>query len=193
MKGLERVLYIIAALSVLFLLTDIVYAGTALENPVCPIMGGRASHNITVEHEGVLYSLCCKGCDTALKNDPDMYLSKFTYEKDGVTYITKEYLKNRIENYRNIYIIDVLSEGSFARNHIKGAVNIPLSRLSDSAKQVIKDKEAEVIVYCSNYMCHASTKGVKILKKMGFENVVDYKGGINEWMQYYPEHTGGDA
>jgi 3-mercaptopyruvate sulfurtransferase SseA len=45
------------------------------------------------------------------------------------------------------------------------------------------NKKTHVVVYCSNYRCTASGSVVKMLKRMGFESVWAYEGGIAEWYQ----------
>ena len=73
-------------------------------------------------------------------------------------------------------IIDVREPFEFATGHVKGALNIPPTKLMNGAKQ-LKDvaKDAEIIVYCrtgsrSNVAAH-------ILHGLGYSNV---QNGINK-------------
>ena len=104
---------------------------------------------------------------------------KRDYVKDGVHYISKETLTKWMGKKKKPLIIDVLSPRSYKKGHIKGAINIPLKQLKKEAAKL--DKSAKVVVYCANYQCHASTQAAKLLGKLGFKNVYDYKGGIKEW------------
>jgi YHS domain-containing protein len=48
-------------------------------NTLCPVAGGKVTEKSkTVVVRGQTYRICCPGCDTKLKADPDKYL-----EKDG--------------------------------------------------------------------------------------------------------------
>jgi rhodanese-related sulfurtransferase len=47
-----------------------------------------------------------------------------------------------------ITLVDVLSPESFARNHISGAINLPVANISTMARSVLPDLHAPIIVYC---------------------------------------------
>ncbi len=95
--------------------------------------------------------------------------------------IKKDELKEKIEN-EDITLIEVLSEKEFNKEHIKGAIHIPLKKIATEAKKRFQ-KEDEIIVYCSDYDCTASPTAAKKLTDMGFKNVYDYKGGKKEWKE----------
>lgn len=68
-----------------FLLAAALSAAPATEAPkpatnlLCPVAGGKVTEKSkTVVVRGQTYRICCPGCDTKLKADPDKYL-----EKDG--------------------------------------------------------------------------------------------------------------
>ncbi|MDF3026258.1 MAG: Rhodanese-like protein [Fluviicola sp.] len=68
-------------------------------------------------------------------------------------------------------IIDVRTPSEFNGGHIKGAVNIPLSNISENLNKIKKDKP--VITCCASGMRSASAKSILISK--GFREV--YNGG----------------
>jgi phage shock protein E len=73
-------------------------------------------------------------------------------------------------------IIDVREPFEFMMGHVKGAINIPPSKLmagADKLKDVPKD--AELIVYCRTGS--RSAVSMNILNNMGYKNV---KNGINK-------------
>ena len=49
---------------------------------VCPVMGGKISKNLFVDHDGKRIYVCCKGCLPDLKQDPGKYIKKL--EQQGV-------------------------------------------------------------------------------------------------------------
>ena len=78
-------------------------------------------------------------------------------------------------NERGITVVDVREPNEFARGHIPGAVNMPLSTL-DQAARSITDKNAPLYVHCLSG--GRSSKATKLLARMGFSAVTNI-GGIN--------------
>jgi len=99
----------------------------------------------------------------------------------GVRFISKETLREWMMGDSQPLIIDVLAAESYAKAHVKGAINIPFAQLKDRAATL--DKERRTVVYCASYECHASTAAAKLLTSLGFKDVSDYKGGIKEWKE----------
>ena len=93
--------------------------------------------------------------------------------------INKEKLKERLEN-NEITLIEVLGEYAYQKEHIKGAINIPVDQIGHKAKERF-DKDEPIAVYCSNFDCGASPAAAKKLNEMGFTNVYDYEGGKQDW------------
>lgn len=85
------------------------------------------------------------------------------------------------EEGKRLYVINVLEKNLYNDCHIKGSVNVPFEQVKTFAQKLNKD--AHIVVYCSNYRCTASGSVVKMLGKMGFEHVWAYEGGTAEWYQ----------
>jgi len=98
---------------------------------------------------------------------------------EQIKFISLQHLKRMAEGSEPYKLVDVRDKGEFAAGHIKGALNIPLDEL-ERAKQLLKPTDL-VIVYCDSFVCSASSSAAKMLLKMGFVNVRDYKGGMREW------------
>lgn len=94
----------------------------------------------------------------------------------GVRAISTEQLKNRIK-YKNVQLIDVRSPVEFTGYHIKEFKNVPLNQLPNKMGTLKKDQE--VIVICQSGMRSANAAGQ--LKKAGFENVTNVRGGMSAW------------
>lgn len=72
--------------------------------------------------------------------------------------------------------IDVREPAEFAMGHVKGAVNIPPSKLMAGAKKLDGvPKDTELILYCISGS--RSNVSINILKGMGYTNLVN---GINK-------------
>lgn len=78
-------------------------------------------------------------------------------------------------------ILDVNEQLYYNDAHIAGAINASYKNLDAESKDWNKD--APIVVYCSNYQCTESTRVAEKLQKLGFANVSVYKGGTQEWYQ----------
>jgi|GEM_PF-1060000 len=86
---------------------------------------------------------------------------------------------------QSLYVLNILDKQWHNDCHIAGSINVPFAELEEFVRD--KDKDTEIVVYCSNYQCVASEQAYKILTKMGFTNVWAYEGGIAQWFQMgYP-------
>lgn len=95
----------------------------------------------------------------------------------GVKHISTTELKNELKD-KNKQFVDVRTPSEFKGNRIKEFINIPLHELGKKAeKELVKDKE--VIVICQSGM--RSQKASKTLKRLGFTNVTNVKGGMSTW------------
>ncbi|MFP4024049.1 MAG: rhodanese-like domain-containing protein [Thiohalospira sp.] len=93
--------------------------------------------------------------------------------------IKRDELKEKLDN-NEVKLVEVLSEEDYNKEHIKGAINIPLERIGTEAKDKF-DKDDQIVVYCSNFDCSASPAAAKKLDNLGFKNVFDYQGGKKDW------------
>ena len=91
----------------------------------------------------------------------------------GVNAITTAELEKRL-NDKNAFFLDVRTQGEFKGRNIRGFKNIPLG--SDFSK-LPRDKE--IIVICQSGM--RSQTACKQLKKLGYANVTNVRGGMNSW------------
>jgi rhodanese-related sulfurtransferase len=82
-------------------------------------------------------------------------------------------------NQRDATVIDVRPAADYAKGHIINAVNIPINGLKKQTAALAKYKDRPVIVNCrsgsqSSAACH-------VLRKAGFPEVYNLKGGILAW------------
>jgi rhodanese-related sulfurtransferase len=97
--------------------------------------------------------------------------------------ISRNELKNMNENHRDFVLINVLSPDDFNKKHIRTSINIPVkdANFAKRVEEVAGDKERDIIVYCANFDCPASTDAANALDKAGFRNTYDYEGGTQDW------------
>lgn len=116
------------------------------------------------------------GCKNEANKEPE-----FKGEK-GVAYITQNELKAMMDKGEKFTLVDVLTPESYSQHHIKSAINIPYEKIETEAPTMLK-KDEKIVVYCASYLCPASTAAFKKLTEMGYKNVFDYKGGLEEWQK----------
>ncbi len=78
-------------------------------------------------------------------------------------------------------VIDVRSPEFYAESHIPGAVNIPQDDLSDRIGELPSEREAPIVMVCG--IGKFSKPTTLYLKSLGYKNVRNLKGGINEWVR----------
>jgi rhodanese-related sulfurtransferase len=101
-------------------------------------------------------------------------------QSDQVKSISKEHLKRMMDSGERFILIDVRSKEDYDKEHIKDAKSLPLDEVNAKAQQTLKPSDS-IIVYCDSYVCSASASAWKILTRMGYTNVRDYRGGVMEW------------
>lgn len=84
-------------------------------------------------------------------------------------------------NHQDALVLDVREANEFAAGHIANARHIPLSQLSDNLKPLEKHKDKAIVVNCRSGARSAMACGT--LRKHGFTQVYNLKGGIMAWEQ----------
>ena len=62
--------------------------------------------------------------------------------------ISREDLKQKIDHCEDFVLLEVLSEHSYKREHLPGAIRY---QGKDVIPELLPDKSAEVVAYCSNF------------------------------------------
>lgn len=78
-------------------------------------------------------------------------------------------------------VIDVCEPEEFAKEHLKGAKNIPLNQLADKLPALVKNKELPLILVCASGA--RSNRAVALAKKLGYVNAQAMAGGHKAWKE----------
>jgi rhodanese-related sulfurtransferase len=99
--------------------------------------------------------------------------------------ITTEQLRERIDDINDVTVINTLPEESFEKTKIEGSINIPqeLPDFTDRVERVVRNKDAEIVVYCASARCDSSSKAAEKLERAGFTNVYEYEPGAEGWQR----------
>jgi len=111
--------------------------------------------------------------------------------RDELEIVDSDTLNKMIEEKEDMVILDVNDkEDVEQRGMVEGAVNISLGTLyykadanvpDDFKDQRIQDRNKKVVVTCGLGLCAAI--GGKVLKDMGFKDVVLLEGGVSKWQE----------
>ena len=104
--------------------------------------------------------------------------SDYSLSLQKVKTIDTDTFKSYLEN-RNIQKIDVRTENEYKSGHINGVENIALNTLEKNLDKI--NKKEPVIIHCQSGARAAIA--YSILIKHGFENILNYSGGINDWVE----------
>lgn len=91
-----------------------------------------------------------------------------------ITYVEA---KELLRNTSNGILLDVRSFDEYNEYHLTGAICIPYYELESRISKIIENKELLIVVYCQSG--GRSRKAVNILKKMGYINLYELDGGID--------------
>ena len=89
---------------------------------------------------------------------------------------------DRMRKERDVVVLDVRSPREFGEGHVAGAVNVPVSGvpLKQFDEQVGNlDKGKTYLVHCARGV--RSANAVSRMEKLGFRQLLDYSGGMDEW------------
>lgn len=84
-------------------------------------------------------------------------------------------------NRKDAVVIDVRDTGEYEAGHIASAKHVPERQLTERLKEFEKFKGRPVIVTCRSGM--RSSAAVQILRRNGFDEAVNLRGGIGAWQQ----------
>jgi rhodanese-related sulfurtransferase len=91
--------------------------------------------------------------------------------------ISREELKKKLDERKDIKLAFVLGEWQYRAKHIPGSLNL---YTPEETLEVLAQDD-EIVVYCSSEFCSASIFAYNYLVGHGFKNVCRYAGGLLDW------------
>ncbi len=92
-----------------------------------------------------------------------------------VTHVDKQALEELLKDKKKYQFVDVRTSDEFNSHKIKGFKNMPLQNLRSNVEKLSKDQP--IVLMCASGS--RSMNAARILKKAGFENLMNVKGGIS--------------
>lgn len=98
-------------------------------------------------------------------------------------------LAERLRSRRPPQVLDVRTVGEWARGHIEGALNVPITDLVGRVEALPFDRTRPVVAICLT--AHRSIPAVRLLAEAGYDEVVQLEGGMRAWRAAgLPEQSG---
>jgi rhodanese-related sulfurtransferase len=82
-------------------------------------------------------------------------------------------------NHQGAVMLDIREDPEYQQGHVLNSVHIPLPRLQQQLKTLEKYKAKPIIAVCQTG--NRSAQAASQLRKNGFENVYNLRGGIMAW------------
>lgn len=141
------------------------------KNPECPICGDNPTITELIDYE----EFCGIGRGELGQED--------VQEKPTVSVpeISVEEFAEKRKSNGEIILIDVREPHEYEICNIEGSKLIPLGEIKDRTDEL--NPEDEIVIHCHHG--GRSMKAATMLKEKGFKNVINLKGGIDEWAEKF--------
>jgi rhodanese-related sulfurtransferase len=80
-------------------------------------------------------------------------------------------------------LVEALPQAQYQAEHIPGAVNLPGDLTEQIAGQLVPNRHATVVTYCSGQFCGRSRTAAAVFERLGYADVRLYEGGKADWTQ----------
>ncbi|MEV1206675.1 rhodanese-like domain-containing protein [Microbispora rosea] len=96
--------------------------------------------------------------------------------------ISRDELKAAIEA-GTVTVVDALGGDYYAQRHLPGAIPLMEDQVAERAAELLPDKNAAIVTYCSNPACANSQAVATRLTALGYTDVRKYREGIQDWVE----------
>ncbi|MFE6869380.1 rhodanese-like domain-containing protein [Kitasatospora sp. NPDC057692] len=96
--------------------------------------------------------------------------------------ITRDELASAMET-GSVTVVDTLGGDYYAQQHLPGAIELVRADVDRLAPELLPDRDAAIVTYCSNAACPNSGQVADRLTALGYTNVRKYREGIQDWSE----------
>jgi rhodanese-related sulfurtransferase len=65
-----------------------------------------------------------------------------------VEHISRDDLKAKMDRGDDFVLVDTMPKMYYRHSHLPGAINLPADEVRERASELLRDKDAEIVVYC---------------------------------------------
>jgi rhodanese-related sulfurtransferase len=80
-----------------------------------------------------------------------------------------------------VVVVETLGPMYYESGHLPGAINIPHTQVAELAPELLPDRDAAIVTYCSNTACRNSSVVQAQLRSLGYTDVRKYAEGKDDW------------
>ncbi|MGC4890501.1 rhodanese-like domain-containing protein [Micromonospora sp. DT227] len=95
--------------------------------------------------------------------------------------ISRDELRTAIDA-GTVTVVDALGGEYYTRQHLPGAVPLVEAEVAERAAELLPDRDAPIVTYCSNPSCPNSGRVADRLTALGYTDVRKYAEGIEDWV-----------
>src|SRR2546426_3804381 len=93
--------------------------------------------------------------------------------------VSPEQVKARLDKGEHPVVLDVREKEEVRQGYVPGALSLPRGFLEMRVEEVVPEKNAPIVAYCAGGT--RSLLAGRILKELGYANVVSMRGGFTAW------------
>src|SRR3954454_523611 len=97
------------------------------------------------------------------------------------TKIPRDELVELLAAGKPLQFVETLRAEHFAQGHLPGAIHIHFEEIREKAAQLLPDKDAPIVTYCTNTACRNSGIAAAQLAALGYTDVRKYAEGKQDW------------
>ncbi len=97
--------------------------------------------------------------------------------------ISRAELQAKLAAGDDVVVVEALGPMYYDDAHLPGARNLPHDQVDELAATVLPDRDAFVVVYCSNTACQNSVVASTRLVELGYTDVHEYVEGKQDWIE----------
>jgi rhodanese-related sulfurtransferase len=97
--------------------------------------------------------------------------------------ITRDEIVDLLAAREPIQFVETLRAEHFEQGHLPGAVHIHFEEVEERAPELLTDRDALIVTYCSNTACQNSRIAAEKLAKLGYTDVRRYEEGKQDWTE----------
>lgn len=96
--------------------------------------------------------------------------------------VTLQQIETKLANGERFTLVEALAPEHYRRGHLPSAVNIPLDGFTERVRELLPERDSDIVVYCAGPTCGNSHAAKSKLQALGYSRVSVYPGGKSEWI-----------